>query len=82
MAAKDHPVGERGFLRNKDLWDERSLLKIAVTALWLFSFLKLFYSTFYVPGTVLSVSFTHINPLRQTLLSAHSNDKETGGQNY
>lgn len=46
MAAEDHPVGERGFPRNKDLWDGWSILKIAVTALGLFSFLKLFYSTF------------------------------------
>ena len=49
MAAEHHTVSERDLLRNKDLWDEQSLYKIAITGLGLLLFLKLFHSTFYVP---------------------------------
>ena len=82
MAAEHHTVSERDLLRNKDLWDEQSLYKIAITVLGLLLFLKLFHSTFYVPSTGPHVSFTPINPLRQTMLSSYFSDEEPGGQKY
>lgn len=82
MAAEHHTVSERDLLRNKDLRDEQSLYKTVITVLELLLFSKLFHSTIYMPSTGPSVSFTPINPLRRTMLSAYFSDEEPGGQKY
>lgn len=74
-------MDEKDLLRNEDLWAGQSLQRWPLLHSVYFYF-KNSYSTFHVPGTVLSASFTYNDPLKQNLLSAHFADEETRAQRY